>query len=94
MVSIVLVASFTAGAKAPMSWPRPGIRVPMVANLPFTADLVEDKWNYLPDGSETRHWKTVYSIARDNDGRVSVKDPPSSETPTADRKSTRLNSSH
>lgn len=83
VVSIVLVASFTAGAKAPMSWPRPGIRVPMVANLPFTADLVEDKWNYLADGSETHHWKTVYSIARDNDGRVSVKLAPSSGTPMA-----------
>jgi hypothetical protein len=83
VVSIVLVASFTAGAKAPMSWPRPGFHVPMVANLPFTADLVEENWNYLPDGSETHHFKTVYSIARDNDGRVSVKHPPSSGTPMA-----------
>jgi hypothetical protein len=40
-------------------------------------------WNYLPDGSETHHFKTVYSIARDNDGRVSVKLAPSSGTPMA-----------
>jgi hypothetical protein len=49
--------------------------IPMVANLPFTADLVKDGWGDLPDGSEGHHFKIVYSIARDNDGRVSLKYP-------------------
>ena len=51
LLSIVLVASFTAGAEVPGCGYPPGSHVPMVANLPFTADLVVEQWNDLPDGS-------------------------------------------
>ena len=73
LVSIVLVASFTAGAEVPRCSSPLGSHVPMAANLPFTADLAVEQWYELPDGSEGHHFKTVYSIARDNDGRVSSK---------------------
>ena len=73
LLSIVLVAPFTAGAEVPWCGYPPGSHVPMVANLPFTADLVVEQWIDLPDGSEGHHFKRVYSIARDNDGRVSAK---------------------
>jgi hypothetical protein len=73
LVGMVLVASFTAGAEVPGCSSPPGSHVPMAANLPFTADLAVEQWHELPDGSEGHHFKTVYSIARDNDGRVSAK---------------------
>jgi hypothetical protein len=47
----------------------PVLLFPMVANLPFTADVSN---SVLPDGSEGDTFK-VASIARDRDGRVSMK---------------------
>jgi hypothetical protein len=73
LAGAVVVASFTAGAEAPLCSPAPGSYLPMMAGLPFTADLVQERWTELPDGSDGHHFKTVYSVARDNDGRVSVK---------------------
>jgi hypothetical protein len=49
----------------------PMLLVPMVANLPFTADISYSV--VLPDGSEGDTFKHLSSIARDRDGRVSVK---------------------
>jgi hypothetical protein len=84
LVGIVFASSFNACAEATMcsviylpvtSWrplfspPMP--LVPMVANLPFTADILGSI--VLPDGSEGGTVEQLYSIARDSDGRVSVK---------------------
>jgi hypothetical protein len=74
LVSIVLGASFTARAEVPMCSVLDIPLVPMVADLPFTGDVVGSRWGYLPDGSEGHKFKLVYSIARDSDGRVSAKD--------------------
>jgi hypothetical protein len=85
LVGIVIGASFAAHAEAPMcsvpgmllpvavSMPvtLPLPLVPMVANLPFTADVSGSI--LLPDGSEGDTFKQLYSIARNSGGRVSVK---------------------
>jgi hypothetical protein len=49
----------------------PMLLFPMVANLPFTADFSHSV--VLPDGSEGDTFQQLASIARDRDGRVSMK---------------------
>jgi hypothetical protein len=84
LVGILLGASFTAHAEAPMCTvlyipsprvamphPPPMPLVPLAANLPFTADISGSI--VLPDGSEGDTVVQQYSIARDSEGRVSVK---------------------
>jgi hypothetical protein len=85
LVGIVLTAWFTSGAEAPMcttiympfvhnptiSLPTPVPLIPMVADLAFTADVSASI--VLADGSEVNTVEQLSSIARDSEGRVSVK---------------------
>jgi hypothetical protein len=92
LLGIALTAWFAAGAEAtmctvvyvpflhnltiPLTPPMP--LVPMVANLPFTADISGSI--LLPDGSEGGAAVQLYSIARDNEGRVLLRSRSSSLT--------------
>ena len=77
LVSAFLLSStLLVHAAVPACGGPPGLPIPMAANRPFTADeTISDR--FLVEADDSRQPVTVitrvYSIARDNDGRVAVK---------------------
>lgn len=75
LVSAFLLSStLLVHAAVPACGGPPGLPIPMAANLPFTADeTISDRFPIEADDSRQSVITRVYSIARDNDGRVAVK---------------------